>query len=84
MVTAEYEYGMTRVPLLIKQKALKRAKMFLVGANSTIDERALTMNLPDIGSINLATPGVRGSETGVPDIDVVLNRYNLDGGAGVF
>lgn len=83
-VTAEYEYGMKRVPLLIKQKALKRAKMILVGMNSTIDERALTMNLPDIGSVNLATPGLRGSETGVPDIDVVLNRYKLDGGAGVF
>lgn len=83
-IVAEYEYGMTQVPLPIKQKALKRARMLLVGQNSTIDERALTMSLPDIGTVNLATPGMRGAETGVPDIDVVLRRYTIDGGAGVF
>lgn len=81
----EYEYGMTSVPIPIKQKALKRARMILMGQNSTIDERALTMTLPDIGTVNLATPGQRGSETGVPDIDVVLRRYTLGNtGAGVY
>jgi hypothetical protein len=83
-ISVEYEYGLTSVPIPIKRKALKRAKMLLLGQNSTIDERALTMILPDIGSVNLATPGVRGSQTGVPDIDVVLSRYTLDGGAGVY
>lgn len=80
----EYEYGALQVPTPIKEKALKRAKQKLLGLSSTVDERALTMTLPDIGTINLATPGVRGSETGVPDIDVVLSRYTLNGGAGVF
>jgi hypothetical protein len=83
-ITAEYEFGMTQVPLPIKQKALKRAKMVLTGQNSTIDERATTMMIPDVGTVNLATPGLRGSETGVPDIDVVLWRYKIDGGAGVY
>lgn len=83
-VTMEYEYGMTQVPLPIKQKALKRAKQMLLGQSSTMDERATTMLIPDVGTVNLATPGLRGSETGVPDIDVVLNRYKIDGGAGVF
>jgi hypothetical protein len=83
-VTAEYEYGMTQVPLPIKQKALKRAKQLLLGQSSSIDERATTMLIPDVGTVNLATPGLRGAETGVPDIDVVLNRYKIDGGAGVF
>lgn len=83
-IIVEYEYGMTQVPLPIKQKALKRAKTFLSGMNSTLDERALTMTLPDIGTINLATPGVRGSETGIPDIDVVLRRYSLNDGSGVY
>jgi hypothetical protein len=58
--------------------------MILLGQASTIDERATTMILPDIGTVNLATPGLRGSQTGVPDIDVVLSRYTLDGGAGVY
>jgi hypothetical protein len=83
-ISAEYEYGLATVPTQIKQKALKRAKQFVLGQKSTIDERATTMLLPDIGTVNLATPGERGSETGVPDIDVVLRRYTLDGGAGVY
>jgi hypothetical protein len=83
-ISAEYEYGMKQVPIPIKTKALKRAKQNLLGLKSTIDERATTMLLPDIGQVNLATPGERGSETGVPDIDVVLRRYTLDGGAGVY
>jgi hypothetical protein len=83
-ISADYEYGMTSVPIPIKQKALKRAKQVLLGQNSTIDERATTMLIPDIGTVNLATPGLRGSQTGVPDIDVVLQRYTLDGGAGVY
>jgi hypothetical protein len=83
-VDMTYEYGMAVVPTPIKYKALKRAKMLLVGQSSTIDERALTMTLPDIGTVNLATPGVRGSETGVPDIDVVLSRYALGSEAGIY
>jgi hypothetical protein len=80
----EYEYGLTQVPVPVKEKALKRAAQKLKGINSAIDERATTMLIPDVGTVNLAQPGQRGSETGVPDIDVVLNRYKLDGGAGVF
>jgi hypothetical protein len=83
-LVAEYEYGLSSVPIPIKKKALKRAKMILMGQSSTIDERALTMTLPDIGTVNLATPGQRGSQTGVPDIDIVLSRYTIDGGAGVY
>lgn len=83
-ISTEYEYGLKQVPIPIKNKALKRAKQVLLGLKSTIDERATTMLLPDIGTVNLATPGERGSETGVPDIDVVLRRYTLDGGAGVY
>jgi hypothetical protein len=49
-----------------------------------MDERATTMLIPDVGTVNLATPGMRGSETGVPDIDVVLERFKIDGGAGVY
>lgn len=83
-INAEYEYGMTQVPHMIKRKALKRARMVLLGQASTIDERATTMTLPDIGTVNLATPGLRGSLTGVPDIDIVLNDFSFNNGAGVF
>jgi hypothetical protein len=79
-IDIEYEYGMKRVPYPIKEKALKRAKGNLVGMGSTIDPRATTMSLPDIGTVNLSTPGLRGAETGIPDIDVVLRRYSLASG----
>lgn len=81
-VYIEYEYGMPQVPYPIKEKALRRAKLNLLGMASTIDPRATTMILPDIGSVNLATPGMRGLETGIPDIDVVLRRYTVATGNG--
>lgn len=80
----EYEYGMTRVPAQIKIKAIRRARLNLLGMGSTIDPRATTMNIPDIGSVNLATPGMQGLETGIPDIDVVLRRYKLGSGAAFY
>lgn len=86
-VYIEYEYGMTQVPYPIKEKAIRRAKLNLLGMASTIDPRATTMLLPDIGQVNLATPGMRGLETGIPDIDVVLRRYAVvsgSSGAGVY
>lgn len=80
--TIEYEYGMTRVPPDIKRAALRRARGVLVQARSRIDERATLMQVPDFGTFNLATPGKNGSNTGIPDIDVVLDAYAL-GNAGV-
>lgn len=83
-VYLEYEYGMPQVPTQIKIKAIRRARLNLLGMGSTIDPRATTMNIPDIGSVNLATPGMQGLETGIPDIDVVLRRYKLGSGAGFY
>lgn len=83
-VIVEYEYGAPSVPIPIKEKALRRARLNLLGMASTIDPRATTMNIPDIGSVNLATPGERGLETGIPDIDVVLRRYTMGGTGGVY
>jgi hypothetical protein len=52
----------------------------LVAGRSRIDERATLMQIPDFGTFNLATPGQRGSWTGIPDVDVVIDQYTLDGG----
>lgn len=78
-VVIEYEYGMWTVPERIKHAALKRAKYRLVAGSSRIDERATVMNVPDFGNFVLATPGQRGSYTGIPDVDVVLDDYVLHG-----
>lgn len=76
-VVIEYEYGMFQAPIRIKQAALKRAKYSLVASTSRIDERATVMNVPDFGNFVLATPGVRGSYTGIPEVDVVLDDYAI-------
>lgn len=77
LIVIEYEYGMADVPIRIKQAALKRAKYSLVSNTSRIDERATVMNVPDFGNFVLATPGIRGSYTGIPEVDVVLNDYAI-------
>lgn len=76
-VRIEYEYGMVDVPIRIKHAAMKRAKYSLVADQSRIDERATTMNVPDFGNFVLATPGMRGSYTGIPEVDVVLQDYAI-------
>lgn len=76
-VTIEYEYGFPEPPIRIKLAALKRAKYQLVADQSRIDERATTMNIPDFGNFVLATPGMRGSYTGIPEVDVVLADYAI-------
>lgn len=78
-VVIEYEYGKLEVPVRIKDAALKRAKYSLVSGLSRIDERATVMNIPEFGNFVLATPGVRGSYTGIPEVDVVLQDYVLGG-----
>lgn len=76
-IVLEYEYGMSEPPTRIKNAAMKRAKYSLVADQSRIDERATTMNIPDFGNFVLATPGMRGSYTGIPEVDVVLQDYAL-------
>ena len=76
-VEIEYEYGMTNVPRKIRDAALKRAKVNLLGYNSAIDERATTLSVPEFGTMTLATPGRSGYETGIPDVDAILGRYSL-------
>ena len=79
-IEIEYEYGMWRTPPVLKDKAKKRARGLLVGQTSRIDERATIMSIPDFGTFNLATPGQRGSHTGIPDIDEALSRYMIGNG----
>lgn len=78
-VTIEYEYGLKQVPRKVRDAGIKRAKINLLGQNSAIDERATTLSTPEFGTMTLATPGRSGFQTGIPDIDVILSRWSLDG-----
>lgn len=83
-VVIEYEYGRPYCPGDVKDAALKRAKNRLVSKNARIDERATSMNVPDFGTFTLATPGRDGSYTGIPDVDVVLDRWALMQTGGIW
>lgn len=79
-ITIEYEYGPANPPFRIVEAAKKRARSKLVAQASRIDERATYMQVDGFGSFTLATPGMRGSITGIPEVDKVLYDNDLYGG----
>jgi hypothetical protein len=83
-VVIEYTYGMTQVPRTVRNAGLRRARNLLFGANTRYDDRAISITVPDTGTMQLATPGRSGYRTGIPDVDKVLDDYDLTSGAGVF
>ena len=76
-VIIEYEYGRDVVPTDVREAALKLSKYLLVADQSRIDERATAMTIPDFGTFAMATPGMRGSFTGIPEVDIVLSDYQI-------
>lgn len=79
-IQIEYEYGQPVVPPDIKRAALKRMRSVVIGQTGRIDERATFMTLPEMGSFTLATPGIRGSFTGLPEVDKTLSDWIWAGG----
>ncbi len=69
-----YEHGYDNPPPRVSQAALLWAKKFLV--SGPVDDRATSMSTED-GTYALATPGMRGSFTGIPEVDAVIQQYNL-------
>jgi hypothetical protein len=61
----------------IRQAALILAKTWLTGQRSPIDDRATTFASTDGGTYALAVPGRNGSTFGIPDVDAVIDRYDL-------
>ncbi|MEV6638102.1 hypothetical protein AB0M54_46005 [Actinoplanes sp. NPDC051470] len=76
--TAELTYGFRSVPDDVKRAALLRIRTLLFAERSGIPDRATSFQPAEGGTYTLATPGVRGSETGIPDVDAVLGRYGFD------
>lgn len=76
-IVIEYEWGRQTPPPRIIEASMKRARGKLVASKARIDERATMMQIPDFGSFNLATAGKGGSITGIPEVDIVLEDYEL-------
>lgn len=79
-VTVSYVYGWDEPPFDVYNAALKLARDAVLGSNSRFDDRAYIINVPDMGVVNLATPGQRGARTGIPEVDVVLDAYDISTG----
>lgn len=69
-----YEHGHDFPPPRVSQAALLWAKDLLV--KGPISERSTSMVSED-GTFSLATPGMRGSWTGLPEVDATINMYSL-------
>lgn len=75
LVTLTVDYGFRAVPADVKHAAILRTKTLIVRENSGIPDRATSFIAAEGGTFTLATPGLRGSETGVPEVDAILGRY---------
>ena len=72
-----YEHGHDYPPPRVSQAALLWAKNHLV--KGPIDDRTTSLQSED-GTYALATPGLRGSWTGIPEVDAVIQQYSLEVG----
>lgn len=71
-VVLHLEHGYTQPPPRIKTAALILARSRLVA--DTLSDRA-TSQITDVGTILLAVPGMRGSITGIPEVDAAIAQY---------
>lgn len=70
-----YEHGLDVVPDDVHRAALVRIRTVLNANRSGVPDRAVTFTSEGGGTFSIATPGMRGSITGIPDVDVVLDAW---------
>lgn len=73
-LTITYTHGHAVIPGAAKRAALTWAKSLLI--QGPIDARTTSFTTDD-GNYTLATPGVRGSHTGIPVVDEFIDTYSL-------
>lgn len=74
--TVGYEHGHDRPPERVRRAALSLTRSWMV--SGPIDDRASTFNAgADGGTYSLVVPGRNGSVFGMPEVDAVVQEYNL-------
>ena len=73
----EYEHGMDRPPTDVKAAAIRWLRATLNANKTGIPDRATTFSVESGGSYSLLTPGRNGAVTGIPDVDLVIERYRV-------
>lgn len=74
----DVRYGFTAVPADVRAAGLLRLRSLLFEPSSGIPDRATSFQPAEGGTYALSTPGVRGAQTGIPDVDAVLARYTIE------
>lgn len=69
-----YEWGYDYPPPRVSQAALTWAKNWLV--KGPVSDRATSVVSED-GTFALSTPGMRGANSGLPEVDQVIREYSL-------
>lgn len=72
-----YTHGHDAPPPDLKAAAITRLRHRLNMSRSGIPDRATSMSTEQGQTFSLATPGLRGFVTGIPDVDVVLERHRF-------
>lgn len=78
LLEVNVSYGFVPTPEDIHGAALVRARSHLTKPNSGIPDRATSYVADSGGQFVLATAGLRGWETGIPEVDAVIKRYRYD------
>lgn len=71
-VTVTYVHGMDAPPARVKRAAMILARNHLV--EDLVTDRRMS-EFTDVGVVRLATPGVAGSITGIPEVDATIHLY---------
>lgn len=70
----EYEHGAQRPPADLRNAAITLLRYRMNTHRAGVPDRATSMTSGGV-SYSLTTPGLRGAVTGIPDVDVVIERY---------
>lgn len=73
----EYEYGMDRPPSDVKAAAIRWLRAALNANKTGIPDRASSFSVSDGGSYSLIVPGRNGAVSGIPEVDLVIERYRV-------
>lgn len=76
-IEVDVEHGYDRPPAELREAVMKRCRSLLQQPKSAIPDRATSYTIADVGVFNISTPGVRGAETGIPEVDAVYARYGV-------
>jgi len=72
LVTVTYTHGYESPPARIRRAAMIATKVWTL--RGPVDDRA-TQVAVEGATVNLATPGVLGSITGIPEVDAAIDAY---------